>query len=51
MKTLKEAKEAKEAAKPKEKKTTAQRTADALAKKREYLRQYRAEQKAKEDKK
>ena len=51
MKTLKEAKEAKEAAKPKEKKTKAQRTADALAKKREYMRQYRAEQKAKENKK
>ena len=51
MKTLKEAKEAKEAAKPKEKKTKAQRTADALAKKREYMRKYRAEQKAKENKK
>ena len=48
MKTLKEAKEA---AKPKEKKTKAQRTADALAKKREYMRKYRAAQKAKENKK
>ena len=50
-KELKALKTAKEAAKPKEKKTKAQRTADTLAKKREYMRKYRAEQKAKENKK
>jgi hypothetical protein len=50
-KEMKRLKEAKEAAKPKEKKTKAQRTADALAKKREYMRKYRAEQKAKENQK
>jgi hypothetical protein len=50
-KELKALKTAKETAKPKDKKTKAQRTADALAKKREYMRKYRAEQKAKENKK
>ena len=46
-KELKTAKTAKTAAQPKKtKKTAAERTADALAKKREYMRQYRAEQKA-----
>ena len=44
MKTLK-------AAAPKAKKTKEQRKADALAKKREYMKQYRAEQKAKQNKK
>ena len=43
---MKELKTRKETAQPKEKKTTAQSTAEALAKKREYMRQYRAKQKA-----
>jgi hypothetical protein len=46
MNELKAAKTTQAAAKPKSKKTKAERTADALAKKREYMRQYRAEQKA-----
>jgi hypothetical protein len=46
IKTLKAA-----AAAPKAKKTKEQRKADALAKKREYMKQYRAEQKAKQNKK
>ena len=50
-KELEALKTAKEAAKPKGKKTKAQREADALAKKREYMRAYRAAQKAKENKK
>ena len=49
-KELKTLKTAKATAKPKEKKTKAERTADTLAKKREYMRKYRAEQKAKENK-
>lgn len=44
MKTLK-------AAAPKAKKTKEQRKADKLAKNREYMKQYRAEQKAKQNKK
>ena len=47
IKTLKAA----AAAAPKAKKTKEQRKADALAKKREYMKQYRAEQKAKQNKK
>jgi hypothetical protein len=46
MNELKAAKTTQATAKPKSKKTKAERTADALAKKREYMRQYRAEQKA-----
>jgi hypothetical protein len=51
LKELKALKTAKEAAKPKEKKTKAQREAEALKKKREYMQKYRAEQKAKENRK
>ena len=50
-KARKQMKTLKAAAAPKAKKTKEQRKADKLAKNREYMKQYRAEQKAKQNKK